>query len=260
MGRLFRQQWKDYIKIFRSPHDLFYKPDILDMPVGKRIVVFSPHFDDDVFGCGGTLYKHVQAGSRVVVIYLTDGREGDPDEPNKCLVEQQRKEEARNATKILGIEELIFLDQPETRLRSTPKLLKKLKEILTKINPDLIYVPSFLENHIDHFELNRILIKLDRIMRISANVCAYEIWTPIIPNIVVDVGELISIKKQAMACYESQMKHLNYIEVILGLQRYRSASSLKGNTYAEAFIYTFWDDYIKFMRKINLNKRLLIKK
>ena len=59
------QQLKDYVKTFIRPDNLIVYPELVDKPAGSRVVVFSPHFDDDVIGCGGTLLKHVLAGDSV---------------------------------------------------------------------------------------------------------------------------------------------------------------------------------------------------
>ncbi|MFT4604791.1 MAG: glucosamine-6-phosphate deaminase [Rhodothermales bacterium] len=43
------------------------------LPQGKRIIVFSPHPDDDVISMGGMLDKLVQNGNQVTVAYMTNG-------------------------------------------------------------------------------------------------------------------------------------------------------------------------------------------
>jgi len=43
------------------------------LPRGERIVVFSPHPDDDVISMGGMLRKLIQNGNAVTVAYLTSG-------------------------------------------------------------------------------------------------------------------------------------------------------------------------------------------
>jgi glucosamine-6-phosphate deaminase len=43
------------------------------LPTGKRVIVFSPHPDDDVISAGGTLRKLHQNGNQVVVAYQTSG-------------------------------------------------------------------------------------------------------------------------------------------------------------------------------------------
>jgi LmbE family N-acetylglucosaminyl deacetylase len=256
--RLLFLQLKDYVKSFLRPHNLICLPKVVDKPEGKRVLVLSPHFDDDVIGCGGTLHKHILAGDEVTVIYFTDGREGDPDFSNKEMLEAVRKEEARRATGILGIGNLIFLDEPETRLKANKRLLRILSDIFNKLAPDLVYLPSFIENHIDHLELNRIFFRLLRQLNMEFNVCAYEAWSPISPNIIVDIGQVIAKKEQALKEYKSQTRQVDYVNTTLALNRYRSAMNLHGRSYAEAFLFATSKEYIDLIKKLRLDKRLFI--
>lgn len=43
------------------------------LPTGKRIIVFSPHPDDDVISMGGILHKLHQNGNDIIVAYQTSG-------------------------------------------------------------------------------------------------------------------------------------------------------------------------------------------
>ena len=52
----------------------------LTVPTGHRVVVLSPHPDDETFGVGGTISMMVDADCEVVVVSLTDG-EAASDEP-----------------------------------------------------------------------------------------------------------------------------------------------------------------------------------
>jgi LmbE family N-acetylglucosaminyl deacetylase len=227
-------------------------------PPGDRVVVLSPHFDDDVIGCGGTLYKHVSSGNTVSVIYLTDGKKGDPSFTDEDLLSDTRKEEARKATKILGIENLIFLDEPETKLRVTPVLIKKLEKIIREIKPDLLYIPSFLDNHIDHFEINRILLGLTKQLSLECNVAAYEVWTPLLPNMLVDITSVVKKKEDALKQYVTQLRQVDYASTTLALNRYRSAVNLKGHGYAEAFLFLTLREYADLMGELKISKRLFI--
>ncbi|MDX1618147.1 MAG: PIG-L family deacetylase, partial [Balneolaceae bacterium] len=49
-------------------------------PFPKRVLVFSPHPDDDVFSMGGTLMRLVEHGHHVEVAYQTSGSNGVYDE------------------------------------------------------------------------------------------------------------------------------------------------------------------------------------
>jgi glucosamine-6-phosphate deaminase len=43
------------------------------LPTGKRVIVFSPHPDDDVISMGGILHKLAQNGNTITVAYMTSG-------------------------------------------------------------------------------------------------------------------------------------------------------------------------------------------
>src|SRR6185369_17967323 len=43
------------------------------LPSGKRVILFSPHPDDDVISAGGILRKLAQNGNEILVAYQTSG-------------------------------------------------------------------------------------------------------------------------------------------------------------------------------------------
>ncbi len=43
------------------------------LPEGRRVIVFSPHPDDDVISMGGILHKLAQNGNEITVAYMTSG-------------------------------------------------------------------------------------------------------------------------------------------------------------------------------------------
>ncbi|MBM4146699.1 MAG: hypothetical protein FJ240_10595 [Nitrospira sp.] len=252
VNRHFKKKIRDYLKTFIRPVNLIAAPQIIERPSGNRIAVISPHFDDDIIGCGGTLHKHVLAGENVSVIYLTDGREGDPSMSDKAALEKLRKNEAKFATKTVGITDIIFLDQPETKLRTTYKLIEQLREILFELKPDLLYIPSFLENNIDHFEANRILLNLSKRFAFDMTIAAYEVWTPLVPNFIVDITSVMPVKEKALMQYKTQLRQVDYAGTTLALNRYRSALNMKGIGYAEAFFITSLKEYINLMKKLGI--------
>jgi LmbE family N-acetylglucosaminyl deacetylase len=156
----------------------------------------------------------------------------------------------------LGINDLIFLDEPETRLKTSKRLLETLVDLFDKSRPDLVYIPSFIENHIDHFELNRIFFRLVKRLDGIFNVCAYEVWSPIFPNIIIDIGKVIEKKELAIREYKSQIRQVDYLNTTLALNKYRSAMNLHGRSYAEAFFFSTSKEYIALIKKLGLDRRI----
>ncbi len=215
----------------------------------RPVVVLAPHMDDEVIGCGGTLLRHIAAGARVCVVYLTDGRRGNPDlyesraSPDEvraaelALVEQ-RKAESREAAQVLGIHELVFLDAPDTQLQATDQIAARVREVIDQHRAAYVYLPSPLDTHDDHWATNLVL---DRALRNSTERCqaifrGYEVWSPLWANRVVDITEQIDAKSRALACFVSQTRRVDYARATEGLNAYRSIHVDKGQGHAEAFL------------------------
>ncbi len=223
-------------------------------PPGQRILVLAPHMDDEVIGCGGTIRKCVLEGKEVAVVYLTDGRRGNKElvsyrgqgkEGRERALIQIRKDEARRACTILGIKESYFLDARDGKLRSTPGIRKGLLTLLSSFQPDVVFYPFFLENHVDHRETARILLETTAETDFSFDCYAYEAWTPLYPNCAVDIMEVIEAKRQALSTYESQIKDRDYLRAALGLNSYRSILG-DGRGYVEVF----WRSSLKTLRTL----------
>ena len=45
----------------------------------KNILVVAPHADDEILGCGATIYKMMQEGHNVYVLIMTNASKSDPN-------------------------------------------------------------------------------------------------------------------------------------------------------------------------------------
>lgn len=231
---------------------------IYDLPVSRcepgksKVIVLAPHMDDEVLGCGGTIARHVTAGSDVSVIFLTDGRYGgvasqpaDGREGAQDLV-GIRKAEARRAAQILGVRTVTFLDAEDSRLRFDTLVAGRLREILERDRPDIVYLPFFLERHPDHRAANAVLLAATRGSALRFECRGYEVWTPLFPNCLVRIDEVIDLKRQALECYQSQLAVTDYLHSGLGLNAFR-AMGLEGHSasFAEAFHVLELADYLR---------------
>ena len=108
----------------------------------KTILITSPHPDDAVLGCGGTIIKSIKENIQVYVIYLTDGRAcytwaRIKSDLTPSDVAAGRKKEAIEGCKILGVPEsnLKFLeiwDRELNKPNNINKALAEVKEIVKK--------------------------------------------------------------------------------------------------------------------------------
>ncbi len=221
-----------------------HHPALLWEPGNERVLVLSPHMDDEVIGCGGTLARHARRGGEVRVVYVTDGRSGskalsalrggERARRERELVET-RKAEARRALETLGAGEPVFLDAQDWKVAAEPRLCDAVRRVLDAVRPELVYVPFFLETHPDHRITGELLLAAARADdRFECR--AYEVWTPLYPNCLVDIGETVEVKRRALEQYRSQLADNDYVHASLGLNAYRSLLlSRSAPGFAEAF-------------------------
>ena len=224
----------------------------------KRVLVLAPHPDDDIFGIGGTLKKLIVGGAAITVAYFCDGSggviEGEDEAGSLERIDKNliavRKAEAREAALILGIQKQVFFGYRDGKLASGSAAVKALHDLIDSVKPEIIFVPSFLDNHPDHRVVNEILINLisQKQNLHSVEIWAYEIWTPLFPNRIVIINDSIEAKKKAMAAHKSQIKARGYSQAILGLNQYRAEIN-NYNGFAEAFFATTAEIYRKLYRK-----------
>jgi LmbE family N-acetylglucosaminyl deacetylase len=232
-----------------------------------QVLVLAPHMDDEVLGCGGTLRQHVLSGAVVTVVYMTDGRRGTPDLyyqglPKAVVAEKERdlvvtrRDEAVRATNILGIQERIFLENPDNQLEPSLEVVGRVQNILQQCQPRVVYYPSPLDLHPDHWATNRILYAATRRLHFASDwnpvYRGYEVWTPLVVNRLVDISGVIETKEEAIEQFESQLSHTNFVRTILGLNAYRSLYHAQGHGYAEAFYESPPELYCQLLQQLLL--------
>jgi len=89
------------------------------LPEGRRVLVFSPHPDDDVISMGGILHKLAQNGNEITVAYMTSGNIAVFDHDVRRYVDfLERLARERNIGKAdvpgftLGVREFLATKQP----------------------------------------------------------------------------------------------------------------------------------------------------
>lgn len=221
-----------YYELFNSFSSLTPEANS-EIPKRKNLLVLAPHCDDETVGCGGTLYKYHSSGSQVTVVFLTDGSMcGYSGNPKEIIV--LRRQEARAAGNILGIENFIFLDSVDRRLRKTTKIVSQLSQILSEVKPDMVFLPFFLDNHPDHRVTASIFADATKSFT-EVPVFFYEIWSALIPNQLIDISDVIDKKVEALRCYKSQESIDCVTEQVKSLNRFRALSLQNGWKFAEGY-------------------------
>jgi LmbE family N-acetylglucosaminyl deacetylase len=258
--RAFGQKRAQSLRALLRTSAIHNQRPVVCQPESGKIAVLAPHMDDEVLGCGGTIVRHVHAGADVSVIFLTDGRYGSNahaalTEPERARRQRElvdtRKEEARQAAEILGVKSTHFLDAEDGRLRADSLAPQRLKAILDRERPQIVYLPFFLENHVDHCAVSDVLMAAAAGATYDFECRCYEVWTPLFPNIVVEIDATIELKKRALQCYKSQLAHMDYVHTGIALNAYRSSAiGCKTARFVEAFYSLPFAEYRRLHRLV----------
>ncbi|NWF98837.1 MAG: PIG-L family deacetylase [Nitrospirae bacterium] len=201
----------------------------------KDALVIAPHPDDETLGCGGSIIKHVQAGSRVKVIFLTNGDKGDfKGKFGKDYI-NIRKKSASKAMEILGVNDFEFWEFGDREINaSLDKISEKIKNSMETFNPSVIYATSPLEAHPDHKSAFNLVWQFREIFK--GCFAFYEVLMALYPNILVDITSQFQKKQKAIKQYKTENYYNDYLEKISGLNRFRTATLPNSIKYAEAFL------------------------
>ncbi|BAZ42234.1 LmbE family protein [Calothrix sp. NIES-4101] len=195
----------------------------------KSAMVFSPHQDDETFGCGGAIALKREQGTPVTVVFLTDGQgSGGAEALTKEKIIEIRKAEAEAALNILGVpsSDIHFLDRTDGTLRdlqgdSKQRTIAQIVELLQRYKPEEIYVPHCKDCHRDHEATYTLVREAITHADIEVDLLQYAIWmfwrSPLFIMLKLeDIAQAYRLnitpvqtqKKQAIASYYSQLRCL----------------------------------------------------
>jgi len=119
----------------------------LDRIEQKTVLLFSPHPDDDMFCCAGTLALMAKHRNSIQIFLYTNGDKGstDPDMSSERLAAIRAREEV-NASRILGIPEknIHWLEYHDGMLEyANPRdLVEEVTRIIRANRPDVVMAPD----------------------------------------------------------------------------------------------------------------------
>jgi len=195
----------------------------------QRLLVITPHADDEVFGCAGTIAKVKDLGGKVYVMLFSVGdlKQYYAKSKNGIIKETTREKEFTSTMEFLKVDgyEIIFKDAyKHLRLDSVPRrdLIAVIEEkgrlSLGKIKPTIVAIPSISYNQ-DHEAVFRAGFTacrphLPSVRSFPRIVLAYDspthFWNvereKFHPNFYVDISKYFNIKLKALKMHKSQAK------------------------------------------------------
>ena len=118
--------------------------DRIEQWKGKTVMVFTPHPDDDLFGCGGTLSLLARNGNKIIIVIYTNDNKGSFDlEMTSERLARIRKAEEEEAMKVLGIpkENIHWMgyDDGELEYAEPKALCGQATKLIRQHRPDVVF-------------------------------------------------------------------------------------------------------------------------
>lgn len=141
--------WRDWLSLLQPPAVALNAL----VSVGQRLVVVSPHPDDEVLACGGLLALHAQRGGATAIVAVTDGEAShrrDPAWSAPRLASARRVERRRGLARLgLTAGSVTRLGLPDSAVASHRDALQRgLRQVLRPT--DCVVSTWQLDGHPDH--------------------------------------------------------------------------------------------------------------
>ena len=173
------------------------------------ILATGPHPDDVELGCGGTLAKMIDQGSKVGILDLTCGELGTRGTP------ELRLKEAAAAAEILGVHARENLRMRDGFFVNDEEHLLKVIKIIRKYQPEIVITSAPKDRHMDHGRASTLVQDacfLSGLRKIETgqdvwrpkHIFSYIQWLPLNPDFVVDISGYLDVKIKASLAYKSQ--------------------------------------------------------
>ncbi|HDZ60909.1 MAG TPA: PIG-L family deacetylase [Candidatus Pacearchaeota archaeon] len=214
-----------------------------------KVLIISPHPDDETLGCGGTILKHIAAGDEVYWLIMTNiSVETGYDK----IQVKKRQQEIDNVAKEYGFKKVFKLDLPTTKLDVIPggQIIESVSKIINKVKPHVFYMPNRNDVHSDHKVTFDSVISSTKTFRnpfikkimMYETVSETEFSPPLqdiafIPNGFSDISDYLDRKISIMKIYRNELGIHPFprsIKNLKALATFRGATA--GVKYAEAFM------------------------
>ena len=194
------------------------------IPTPQRVLVVTPHPDDFEFGCAGIVAKWLREGAEAVLVVSTNGDKGteDPQMTAERLAAIRRVEQLESA-KVLGFEEVVFLDYPDGGLEDDSEFRGKLVKEIRIHRPEIVFTTDPFRRgfylHRDHRIAGQ--VTLDAVFPYARDFLHYPeqikeglkphkvkqiyLWGSENADTYVDISDTIELKIRALKCHKSQM-------------------------------------------------------
>lgn len=212
----------------------------------KKVLAMSAHPDDMELEAGGTIAKLAKKGYEIYMLILSSG--GYIDSSGRQYSDAQLQSEAKKASEILGVKEVIFFNYNTTDIPTGGKIIGRVDKLVDKLQPDVFISHHPFDSHQDHKAAAEIMFAVSRQGRVKnvisgsplpyrPNVFAFR------PQFFVDITDTLEAKLNAIRAYKSQYEKFGGEELIERVKAMaKTYGWAVGCEYAECFEVIRMDD------------------
>ena len=197
----------------------------------RKVLVCSPHYDDGILGCGGTIAKLIEIGDSIEYLVFTPK---SPEYSHEALHSELLK-----ANKFIGLHEgdINYLDFKTREFpRNRQHILDTIYHLKEKTEYQLIFTPSNFDVHQDHQTVTNELLRVYK--RLPTSIFGYELVLNTFSfNTAVFSGfekSHMTAKLKAFDCFETQMGREHFSRKLFEATAIVRGAQMGAN-YAEAF-------------------------
>ena len=211
-----------------------------------KILVVSPHPDDETLGAGATLLKMKKLGHQIFWLNITDMKEEDGWDRNVVTHRQDQIERIKN---FYGFYGFYNLSLPPTKLSGIDEgvVITKIKGVLEKVTPEWVMLPGQYDAHSDHHVVYNCCMACTKSFRAPyiRRITTMEILSEteqgfqkekFEPNLYIDITNELVGKLAAMKIYDTEIEEDPFPR---SLEKIRALAAVRGGVcqskYAEAF-------------------------
>lgn len=211
-----------------------------------KILIVSPHPDDETLGAGGSLLRFKEEGHLLYWLIITNMKREFGYSEEQI---QKRNEQIQETKQYYQFDDMLDLQLAPARLEEydSGDIIGKIAGYMGKIQPEMVILPDFNDAHSDHkcvfnwcYACTKVFrhpyIKYILTMEIPSETDFGKPDNPFTPDLYFDITNYLDGKKKAMQIYETELGQHPFPRSLKSIEAFatvRGASA--GVGYAEAF-------------------------
>jgi len=207
------------------------------MSITCDILVIIAHPDDAEFGAAGSVARWIAEGKSIAYVLCTNGDKGTSDRTMTSVeLARIRQQEQRDAARLLGVKDVVFLGMADQQLEETPAFREEIVRLIRRFRPQIVLSSDPYRRYLWHRD-HRIVgqVVMDALFPYARDHMAYPqmLDEGLEPHKVkevlffgaeevnyhVDISETFSQKVAALKCHASQVKELNVGDLEIWLKK-----------------------------------------